>query len=198
MDAIEQPLRADARRNRDRILAAARDAFAESGFTVPLDEIASRAGVGPGTVYRHFPTKDALFQAVVAARVANLVAEAQHHASDIDPARAFFDFLGRLGAEGAAKKDTADAITVPGSLRTELHDAFAVLLSRAQATGAVRPGITAADLLAWLQSLFASAHQHPDPGRAERFFAVLIDGLRPPAAGPSEPMRGSEKHQDRR
>ena len=64
----DPPLRADARRNRERILDAARDAFAEHGRAVPLDEIATRAGVGPGTVYRHFPTKEALFQAVVTAR----------------------------------------------------------------------------------------------------------------------------------
>ena len=61
----ERPLRADARRNRDNVLRAAREAFAESSYGVPLDEIAARAGVGPGTVYRHFPTKEALFQAVI-------------------------------------------------------------------------------------------------------------------------------------
>src|SRR5580700_6658522 len=65
-------LRADAARNRENVLRAARDAFAESGYGVPLDEIAARAGVGPGTVYRHFPTKEALFEAVVTARVQDL------------------------------------------------------------------------------------------------------------------------------
>jgi AcrR family transcriptional regulator len=65
-----RPLRADAARNREKVLQAARQAFAESGYGVPLDEIASRAGVGPGTVYRHFPSKEALFEAVVTARCA--------------------------------------------------------------------------------------------------------------------------------
>ena len=69
----DRPLRADARRNRDKILAAARDAFATSGYGVPLDEIAALAVVGPGTVYRHFPTKEALFEAVVTARVEDLL-----------------------------------------------------------------------------------------------------------------------------
>ena len=69
----DRPLRADARRNRERVLRAARDAFAESGYGVPLDEIAARAGVGPGTVYRHFPAKEALFQAVVTARIEDLI-----------------------------------------------------------------------------------------------------------------------------
>lgn len=95
----EPPLRADARRNRQRILDAARAAFAEAGRAVPLDEIAARAGVGPGTVYRHFPTKEALFQAVVAERVGDLVAEAQRLAGANDPGAAFFAFLSRLGAE---------------------------------------------------------------------------------------------------
>ena len=70
----ERALRADAARNREKVLRAAREAFAESGYGVPLDEIAARAGVGPGTVYRHFPAKEALFEAVVTARVTDLVA----------------------------------------------------------------------------------------------------------------------------
>jgi AcrR family transcriptional regulator len=178
MDAADHPLRADARRNRDRILRAARDAFAESGFAVPLDDIAARAGVGPGTVYRHFPTKEALFQAVVKARVTDLVAEARRRGSDADAGTAFFGFLALLGAEGAAKRDTSDAIGVPGPLRAEMHDAVAVLLSRAQAAGAVRPDITAADLITLLKSLLVTVHENPDPGRVERIFAVLTDGLR--------------------
>src|SRR3954452_13834160 len=182
MDAADQPRRADARRNRDRILLAAREAFAESGFAVPLDEIAARAGVGPGTVYRHFPTKEALFQAVVTARVTDLVADAHQRSSHADAGSAFFGFLARLGAEGAAKRDTSDAITVPGALRSDIHDALAVLLSRAQATGAVRPDITAADLITMLKSLLVAVHDNPDPGRVERIFAVLTDGLRPPPA----------------
>lgn len=177
--AAESPLRADARRNRDRILRAARDAFAESGFAVPLDDIAARAGVGPGTVYRHFPTKEALFQAAITARVTDLVDDARRRtAGDADPGAAFFGFLARLGAEGAAKRDTSDAITVPGSLRTELHEALAHLLSRAQAVGAVRPDVTAADLVTLLKGLLATVRDDPEPGRAERLFAILTDGLR--------------------
>jgi AcrR family transcriptional regulator len=180
MDAADKPLRADARRNRERILHAARDTFAESGFTAPLDEIATRAGVGPGTVYRHFPTKEALFEAVITARVTNLVAEARQLSADTDPGDAFFTFLTQFRAEGAAKRDTSDAITVPGTLRAEIHDAFAVLLTAAQAAGAVRPDITAADLIALLKSLLVAVHEDPDPGRIDRLFTVLTDGLRPP------------------
>jgi AcrR family transcriptional regulator len=185
MAAAEPPLRADARRNRQRILDAARDAFAEAGRAVPLDEIAARAGVGPGTVYRHFPTKEVLFQTVVAARVDDLLADAHRLGADDDPGDAFFRFLARLGAEGAAKRDTSDAIAIPGPLRTTLHEAIAVLLKRAQAAGAVRLGITASDLIVILKGLLAAIHEKTEPGEADpdqatRLLAVLIDGLRPP------------------
>ncbi|GAA3243555.1 TetR/AcrR family transcriptional regulator [Dactylosporangium siamense] len=180
MAPAEQPLRADARRNRDRILAAARDAFAESGFAVPLDDIAARAGVGPGTVYRHFPTKEALFQAVITARVTDLVTTARQHADAPDPGAAFFAFLAHLGAEGAAKRDTSDAMSVPGPLIADLHAAVAVLLARAQAAGAVRAEITVDDLFTLFKSLFLAAHESTDPGRAARLLTVLSDGLRPP------------------
>ena len=174
------PLRADARRNRQRILDAARDAFAEAGRAVPLDEIAARAGVGPGTVYRHFPTKDALFQAIVTDRVEDLVADARRRSTDPDPGAAFFGFMARLGAEGAAKRDTSDAIGVPGPVRVAILEALTVLLERAQSAGAVRPGITGPDLIAMFKGLLAAVHEEPDPDRAARLFAVLSDGLRPP------------------
>src|ERR1700704_3720787 len=99
----DRPLRADAARNRDKVLRAAREAFAESGSGVPLDEIAARAGVGPGTVYRHFPAKEALFEAVVTARLTDLVRDARARASAADPGEAFFGFLGRLSGGAAAK-----------------------------------------------------------------------------------------------
>ena len=98
-----RPLRADARRNRDRVLEAARTAFAAEGSDVPLDEIARRAGVGAGTVYRHFATKEALFEAVVFDRIGELVEEARALSDDPDPGRAFSSFVERLGREGARK-----------------------------------------------------------------------------------------------
>jgi AcrR family transcriptional regulator len=180
MGTSEPRLRADARRNRDRVLAAARDVFAESGFAAPLDEIAARAGVGPGTVYRHFPTKEALFQAVATARVADLVADAQLRATDADPGAAFFAFLARLAAEGEAKRDLSHAIALPGPLYEQLHESLGVLLGRAQADGAVRPDIAAADVVAMLKGLLTTVHDSADPGLAGRVLAVLTDGLRSP------------------
>jgi AcrR family transcriptional regulator len=181
MPAADPPLRADARRNRQRILDAARAAFAEAGRAVPLDEIAARAGVGPGTVYRHFPTKEALFQEIVTDRVEDLVADARRRSADPDPGAAFFGFLTRLGAEAAVKRDTSDAIGLPGPVRAAMQDALTGLLERAQAAGAVRPGITADDLITMFKGILAAVHEKPDPDRSARLFAVLLDGLRPPA-----------------
>jgi AcrR family transcriptional regulator len=177
--AAGRPMRADAARNREKVLRAAREAFAESGYGVPLDEIAARAGVGPGTVYRHFPAKEALFEAVVEARVADLASDARARADAADPGEAFFGFLARVAGEAAAKRDLPDAISVAGSLREDLFAALDVLLRRAQQAGAVRAGITTADLIVLLKGMFAGLAGSTDPALRERVFTVLADGLRP-------------------
>ena len=176
----DRPLRADAQRNRDKVLRAAQEAFAASGYGVPLDEIAAMAGVGPGTVYRHFPSKEELFEAVVTARLRDLIAAARGLADDPDPGQAFFGFLGRFRHEVAAKRDLPDAISIAGSLREDLLAALDVLLRRAQQAGAVRAGIGTSDLIVLLKGMFASLAGSTDPGLHERVFAVLADGLRPP------------------
>ncbi|MFB9906936.1 TetR/AcrR family transcriptional regulator [Allokutzneria oryzae] len=184
----DKPLRADARRNRELVLNAAREAFAASGFGVPLDEIAARAGVGPGTVYRHFPTKEALFEAVVTARVEDLVADTRARAGACDdPGAAFFGFLARLGDEVVAKRDLSDAISVPSSVRDELHAVMDELLRGAQRVGAVRADIEASDLVVLLKGVLAGIHDasvgEVAPDRARRLFAVLTAGLRPSGDG---------------
>jgi AcrR family transcriptional regulator len=191
----DRPLRADARRNREKVLRAARDAFATSGFGVPLDEIAARAGVGPGTVYRHFPTKEALFEAVITARIEDLIADARARVGSADPGAAFFGFLTRIGQEAAVKRDLSDAIAVPGALQNELYAALDLLLRRAQQAGAVRADIAAPELIALLKGVLTGirdiAGATPgtsggapdsgvDPGSLpERLLAILSDGLRP-------------------
>jgi AcrR family transcriptional regulator len=181
----ERALRADAQRNREKVLRAAQDAFAVSGYGVPLDEIAAIAGVGPGTVYRHFPTKEALFEAVVGARLEDLVKDARGRAEANDPDAAFFGFLARVAAEATAKRDLPDAITISGSLRTDLYEALDVLLHRAQQAGAVRAEITPSDITVLMRTLFLSIRDSsvadPDPARYGRLVAVIINGLRPPA-----------------
>jgi len=175
-----RPLRADAARNREKVLRAAREVFAESGYGVPLDEIAARAGVGPGTVYRHFPAKEALFEAVVTARVEDLIADARGRAAAADPGEAFFGFLARMAEESAAKRDLPDAISIAGSLREDLHAALDVLLLHAQEAGAVRAGVRTSDLVVLLKGMFASLADSTDPVLRELVFSVLADGLRPP------------------
>jgi AcrR family transcriptional regulator len=135
-----RPLRADARRNRERILGAATTAFAADGLAVPLDEIARRAGVGPGTLYRHFPAKEALWEAVLHDRLERLAdeAEALYRATDPSatgpsapgpsapdpsvsgfrasgPGEALLGFIDRLVAEAAPKRDLADALASAGA-----------------------------------------------------------------------------------
>jgi AcrR family transcriptional regulator len=181
----ERPLRADARRNRERVLEAARELFAVQGGAVPLDEIAARAGVGPGTVYRHFPTKEALFEAVTEARLRDLVEYARAEADAADPGAAFAGFLDRMAGEAVARRNLQEAFGPTGSdglapVRAEMYAALDVLLSRAQEAGAVRAGIRVPDLIALLKAVAQVAADTADPGTLERVAAVVRDGLRPP------------------
>jgi AcrR family transcriptional regulator len=182
----ERPSRADARRNREKVLRAAAEAFAASGYGVPLDEIAARAGVGPGTVYRHFPTKEALFEAVATARVEDLVADARERAGAADPGAAFFGLLARVGDEATVKRDLPEAIAIPGRLQEQLYAALGVLLRRAQQADAVRDDIDTLDLIAVFKAASAGLRDAPgDAVRQKRLFDVMTDGLRPRAPGAS-------------
>src|SRR6202140_203377 len=103
-------MRADAVRNKKLIVQAAREVFATAGLAAPIDEIAQRAGVGTGTLYRHFPTKEALFEAVVIGRVEELVEEARRLIAGNDPKTAFFELLSQLVQHGDGHKDLMDAL----------------------------------------------------------------------------------------
>ena len=180
----ERPLRADARRNRERVLAAARRAFAEQGYAVPLDEIAAAAGVGPGTVYRHFPTKEALFEAVSVANVEELAADARARAEADDPDAAFAGFLDRMAEQALAKRNLPDAFAGAGTdavaaAVADMHDALGVLLVKAQEAGGIRRDVTVADLVALLKGLLYAVRSDPDPDIRHRLLAVVRDGLRP-------------------
>lgn len=164
-------MRADAARNREKVLEAARELFASQGFEVPLDEIAAKAGVGPGTVYRHFPTKQALFQAVTEARVAALIASADEPG---DPKAALFAFLGKMADEAAVKRDMSDAITVAPELRKGLHGALGRLLGRAQEAGEVRTDVTATDLIVLMKGMLQSMHEGGNP---EVLLGIVLSGL---------------------
>src|ERR1700759_624054 len=107
----EPRLRADARRNREKVLHAARETFAESGYDVPLDEIARRAGVGAGTVYRHFPTKEALFSAVIESRMQAMVDDGHALLESAGSGDALFTFLRTVVLQwGATDRGLVDAL----------------------------------------------------------------------------------------
>jgi AcrR family transcriptional regulator len=185
-------MRADARRNRARVLEAATAAFASDGLLVPLDEIARRAGVGAGTVYRHFPTKEALFEAVILHRVQSLVAEARALATADEPGEAFFGFIDHMTRESAAKRDLIDALAGTGvdvtanlkEVNRELRDAIAQLLTGAQQAGAVRSDIGITHLMALLRATFLATYQADGAEElTSGVMAIVCDGLR--TQGPS-------------
>jgi AcrR family transcriptional regulator len=186
--AKKKPLRADAERNRQQILEGAQAVFASEGLAVPIDEVARRAGLGVGTLYRHFPTKEALFLAIVVDRMERLVADARALCRAPDAGDAFFRFLGRVVEEGSAKKDFMDALsgasadlgrTLAG-MKTRLRDALAVLLARAQKSGAVRRDVGVLEVLALITGAFSWMDRLGSGAKdRERLFAVVCDGLRP-------------------
>ncbi|WP_412517484.1 TetR/AcrR family transcriptional regulator [Actinomadura madurae] len=177
----ERPRRADARRNRERILQAAYEAFASDGRLVPLDDIARRAGVGAGTVYRNFPTKEALFEAVVTQRIEEIIREAQALADAADPAEAFYGFLMRVVERAMYNHSLCDALAT--DLRTldacGLDEQFTValdaLLRRAQAAGEVRADVDVHEVRALLGGAMLMERQHGTEGRMT---ALALDALR--------------------
>lgn len=174
-------LRADARRNRARVLAAAEEAFAADGLAVPLDDIARLAGVGAGTVYRHFPSKEALFQAVVLERIGQFVEEARALATAEAPGEAFFDFFRRVIKQASLNRAICEALaeTTGHAFKSDAGDdfwvAFAALLTRAQAVGAVREDVDGDGLRALIVGCLAVERYSPG---SRYLLQVVVDGLR--------------------
>lgn len=182
-----RPLRADAARNRDRVLQVAYETFAAEGLTVPVDEIARRAGVGAGTIYRHFPTKEALYTAVVEHRLAEMIERGRQLLAAGDPGQALFDFLREMVLEwGASDYVLIDALAGWGidvhTLAPEADAAARALLGEmlaaGQAAGTVRPDLDVPEFKAILVGCQAIGAYNGDV--AARATAVVADGLRPP------------------
>jgi len=190
-DAAEtKPLRADARRNRARVLEAAESVFAAKGTGAPTEEVARVAGVGIGTVFRHFPTKEALLEAVLVARLHRFAdeAEAVVTADSADPGEAFFTFLAGWIEMSSAKNAYFEALTAAGvsvphaksDIGARLLGALGVLLSRAQAAGAVREDLVPGELITIIIGVAKAAeYAGPDARLRERAVTILLDGLRP-------------------
>jgi AcrR family transcriptional regulator len=188
--AVEVRQRADARRNHKRVLDAAREQFAEHGVEAQVDDIARAAGVGVGTVYRHFPTKDALLEALAADRFIRLTEWAQEALDAGDAWEGFCAFL-RRSAELQANDRALSALmserdSFEGAAREseQLIAATQALVDRAQRSGELRPEITANDVAMLMCGLGSSCGPHGFAGRHgmgwERYLEILIAGLRIP------------------
>lgn len=167
--ADPRPLRADARRNRELLLAAAKAVFAERGADAPLDDVARRARVGNATMYRHFPTRQDLLVAVYSDEVTELCAQGEALLGEDAPGDALFAWLRAFVAHVATKRELALALTETGR-RSELferwHQAMrataSALLLRAQEAGEARPEVAAADLLALANGIALAGEENVD------------------------------------
>jgi len=181
---VTRPMRADARRNYERLLAAGREAFGERGEQASMDDIAKRAEVGPGTLYRHFPTREALLAAVYRDDVAVMAKRAEELAGTLPPFEALdawlHDQLGyiraKLGINAVLKSMLKDDTETFEWCRDTMRAAVGGLLESAQAAGAIRPDVDAITVLRLAHGVgMASEHA---PEMADRMMDLVIDGLR--------------------
>src|SRR4051812_31755397 len=179
-----RPLRADARRNRERVLAAARTVFAEHGREAQMDDVARRAGVGVGTVYRHFPTKEALVQALALDLFGGVLAGARAALEIEDPWEAFTSALwsgaGILASDRAFTEIAAEAeMPITPELVAELNEVYAELVRRAQEAGALRHDLVLDDIPMFMCGIgAATANPHRCADAWPGHLSLVIDGLR--------------------
>jgi AcrR family transcriptional regulator len=180
---IRRPKRADARRNYEKVLAAARQAFAEGGESTSLEEIARRAGVGIGTLYRHFPTRQALLEALYVDEV-DEVCRSAAELDGGDPREAlntwFERFIAYLGTKRALAHELLDYMDVDAPLfrtcKASLFAAGEPLLTRAQEAGVVRPDVTFAEVMQMAMGIGKIPTN--DQAQVEHILRVALDGLR--------------------
>lgn len=186
-----RPLRADAARNRKALLAVAADEFAERGLETSVADIARRAGVGKGTVFRHFASKDELIAEIVLDRITELNAVGERLLAAADPGAALLEFL-TVAARQRQQRDLS-FLQEAGELRadvvdcrTRLYEIVAALVDRARAHGAVRDDVTGTDLVLLMCAPNHVTSYLPDasPDLWQRYLAIIFDGLRPAGAHP--------------
>jgi AcrR family transcriptional regulator len=180
---LERPKRADARRNYEKVLEAAREAFAEGGESTSLEEIARRAGVGIGTLYRHFPNRQALLEALYLDEVEEVSRSAAALEGE-DPWEAlnlwFERFIGYIGTKQALAAELLNYLDQDAPLfqvcRASLFDAGEPLLTRAQEAGAVRPDVNIAEVIQMVVGI--AKIPTSDPAQTEHILRIALDGLR--------------------
>jgi AcrR family transcriptional regulator len=190
-----RPLRRDAARNRERILAAAAELFTERGLQVTLDEVARRAGVGVGTVYRRFPDKEALADALFQDRITALVDLAEQALADPDEWAGLVTFLEQAGALFTADLGLRQMVMFAtygrdrvGEARSRLLPVVTQLVTRAQAAGVVRADLRPTDV-PLIELMLAAVTDYARPARPDiwrRYLALILDGLRPGRRGVTE------------
>jgi AcrR family transcriptional regulator len=193
----ERALRADAERNRRRVLDAAEALFSERGLEVGVAEIAERAGVGRGTLFRNFPTKEALIAAIVVERMREAVTRARALLEAPEPGEALFEFLGEIAGQQQLDRALFEAVGDEWLVNDEIRAAHAEvvgvldeLLGRAQETGAVRADVGAMDVLIMFKGVCeaASAFANSEPGMVTRQLDLLRAAISAQAA--DRPLRG--------
>jgi AcrR family transcriptional regulator len=189
--ASGRPLRADARRNRERVLAAARAVFAEQGYEAQMDDVAKRAMVGVGTVYRHFPTKDALIDALVLDAFERILAIAVEQVARDDDAWDAFEHVIWSGAEIMAGDRAVSEVMaeiqgplhLDESLQQRMGEAMTTLIERAQASGALRRDVVLDDVVMVMCGIgTATRKPHVCAEAWRRHVAIVLDGMRSSAA----------------
>ena len=189
-----RPLRADARRNRERVVTAAGIVFAEHGRDAQMDDVAKRAGVGVGTVYRHFPTKEALIEALAIDRFEKILATGKEALLNPDPWAAFQGAIW-AGAQLTASDrsfteivgELSGPMPLPEALEREMRETYTELMQRAQAVGALRADLVMDDIPMFMCGIGLGARKtHPCPDAWKRHISIVIDGLR--ASSASAPL----------
>ncbi|MFD9503602.1 TetR/AcrR family transcriptional regulator [Streptomyces sp. NPDC060035] len=192
----DRPMRADARRNYERLVGEARTSFAEHGTDASLEDIARQAEVGIGTLYRHFPNRHALMNAVFQEALASLLARSHELAEAEQPCRALVEWLGAIvthageyrGLAQALMSASGDETSALAQCHVPLRQAGARLLARAQESGSVRADVSIDDLLQLTNAIALAAEQTPsDPGLAERLLLLTLQGLKSGAAASRPP-----------
>jgi AcrR family transcriptional regulator len=190
MNAMTVPLRADAERNRQRLLAAAKELFATRGLDVTLDDIARHAGVGTGTAYRRFPNKDALIDALMVDRIAELATIAEECLEEPDPWVGLTGYFERALALMASDRGLKGVLFGAGRghervahARRAIAPPVTKLLRRAIAAGAVRSDLDTSDvpIISFMLHTVVEFGREVDPDLYRRYLAIVLEGLRPRA-----------------